>query len=68
MARRFDFEVTKTYATEQNAIKAVEKIYPDASDNLRYFIMPTKGGRFFPVFVGQSALQAGVQFHFHVTF
>lgn len=69
MARQFKFEETKTYATEANVVKAVEKKFPEADgDGLRYFIMPTSDGRFFPVFVGERCMQFGVHFHFHVTF
>lgn len=67
MARLFKLEPNKTYATEANAIKAVEKKFPDAdNDGLRYFLQRTEEGRFFPVFVGQSACHAGVHFHFNV--
>ncbi len=65
MAKLIKFETTKTYATEANAIKAVEKIYA-GENNLRYFIMPTVDGRFYPIFVGQEALQRMVHFNFHV--
>ena len=67
MATRIEFETNRTYVSEANAIKAVEKIYPPDQDlNLRYFIMTNKEGRYFPVFVGQSALQHMVHFHFTV--
>lgn len=67
MATRIEFETNRTYVSEANAIKAVEKIYPPDQDlNLRYFIMTNKEGRYFPVFVGQSALQHMVHFHFNV--
>jgi len=67
MARFFKLEPNNTYATEANAIKAVEKKFPEANnDGLTYFLQRTEDGRFFPVFVGERALQAMVQFHFHV--
>lgn len=57
----------RDYATRANAIKAVEKKFDLAQDNdLRFFIMQTEAGRFFPVFVGERAVQAGVHFHFNV--
>jgi len=59
------FEATKTYATKENAIKAVEQKYAKV-DQLRYFIMPTPEGRFYPIFVGTQAIDLGVHFHFHV--
>lgn len=67
MAKLLTLTPTKTYATEANAIKAVEKRFPESTnDGLRYIIMPTPDGRFYPVFVGNSAVHAGVHFHFHV--
>ena len=72
MARQVKLQTNKSgtgvsYATEANAIKAVEKKFPEAgNDGLRYIIMTNDEGRFFPVFIGQDALKAGVHFHFHV--
>lgn len=61
--RKFKIQATKTYATEENADKAVsQKNFSD----LRYFIMKNEENRFFPVFVGEAAAQRGVHFHFHV--
>jgi hypothetical protein len=62
MSGFFEFEPSKTYVTEDNAKKAFEKRFPE----VRYFVMPSKDGRFFPVAVGQAAIQAGVHFHFNV--
>lgn len=68
MARMFKLEANLTYATEANAVKAVEKKYPEArNDGLVYFLQRTEDGRFFPVFVGERAIQAQVHFHFNVT-
>jgi len=67
MAKLITLTSNKTYATEANAIKAVEKRFPESDDDgLRYIIMRTPDGRFYPVFVGTSAVHAGVHFHFHV--
>lgn len=67
MARLIKLEANRTYATEANAIKAVEKKFPEASnDGLTYFLQRTEDGRYFPVFLGERALQAGVHFHFNV--
>lgn len=67
MARLMTLEANKTYATRENAVKAVEAKYPAAgNDGLTYFIMTTPEGRFFPVFPGERAIQRGVHFHFHV--
>lgn len=67
MARLITLEANKTYATAENAARAVEKKFPSASnDNIRYFLQRTEDGRYFPVFIGQAALDAGVHFHFNV--
>lgn len=67
MARYIELEATKTYATKENAIKAVEKKFPESNnDGLTYIIMKTEDGRYYPVFLGERALQAGVHLHFHV--
>ena len=67
MAHHTPLTPNKTYATEANAIKAVEKKYPESNDDgLNYFLQRTEDGRFFPVFVGQRALQAMVHFHFNI--
>lgn len=62
MSRYFEIEPSKTYATIENAKKAFEKHFPD----VRYFVMPSKDGRFFPVAVGQPAISAFVHFKFNV--
>lgn len=64
MARILKIEAHKTYATEQNAIKAVEKY--ELSDELRYIIMKNDEGRFFPVFLGMKAIEQGIHFRFNV--
>lgn len=67
MARKIDLQWNRSYATEANAVKAVEKKFPEAgNDGLIYFIYRTDNGRFLPVFIGQRALQQGVHFHFNV--
>lgn len=63
MNREFQIQAVKTYATKANAQKAVAKI---GAQRLRHFIMTNDEGRFFPVFVGQEALQEGIHFHFNV--
>lgn len=66
-ARELKIEATKTYASEDNARKAIAK-YPAISDNdsLRYIIMRTADNRFFPLFLGETALQNGVHFVFNI--
>ncbi len=67
MARRIPLEPNRTYASEDNAVKAVEKKFPEArQDGLTYFLQRTEDGRYFPVFIGERALQAMVHFHFNV--
>ena len=69
MARKITITPNKTYATEANAVKAVEKVFPDdANDGLRYIMMRGDDGRFFPLFVGERSMQHGAHFHFCVTF
>lgn len=64
-------QAPKTYATRENAIKAVQKVYGPNSDHFgssdtRYVVIQDDAGRWFPLFVGQSALQHGVHFNFNV--
>jgi hypothetical protein len=63
MNREFQITSHKTYASKENARKAVAKI---GAERLRHFIMQSDEGRWFPVFVGQEAMQEGIQFHFNV--
>ena len=63
MNREFNITAPKTYATADNARKAVVK---KGFEGLRHFIMTSEDGRFFPVFVGEAAMQDGVHFHFNV--
>lgn len=69
MAKHFEIEFNKTYATKGNAIKAVEKTGFDKVNDLRYTVIPVEVDgkiRYGVVFVGMSAAQAGVHFHFNV--
>lgn len=67
MARFIELTPNKTYATQANAIKAVEKKFPEANnDGLTYFLQRTEDGRFFPVFVGERAIQRMAHFHFNI--
>lgn len=63
MNREFTITAPKTYATADNARKAVVK---KGFEDIRHFIMTDDAGRFFPVFVGDAAMQNGVHFHFNV--
>jgi hypothetical protein len=64
MAKLITLEVTKTYATRENAIKAFEKRFGDAP--IRYMVLQM-GERWFPVALDpNTAMQYGVHFHFHV--
>jgi len=70
MANFLNLTPVKTYATEENARKAAEKKFPSTIERrefgpLRYIVMPSVDGRFFPVFVGMNALHYGVHFHFN---
>lgn len=63
MNREISFHAPKTYKTAQNARVAVQRA---GFEDVRHFIMPSEDGRFFPIFVGQEAMQRGVHFHFNV--
>jgi hypothetical protein len=63
MNRKFEIVAGKTYATEVNADKAVAKA---GFQDLRYFMMKSADGRFYPVFVGQEAAQRCVHFQFNI--
>lgn len=65
MTRLVNITPTKTYANEKNAVRAVEKIFGPESE-LRYVMMRTEENRVFPLFIGNSAIMAGVHFHFNV--
>ena len=76
MARQFKFgtSATKTYKTAENAKKAFTSIYTD-DPNVRFMIVELGDhncqdeknfGRFIPVGLGQSCLEQGVHFNFHV--
>ena len=57
----------RTYATAENAKKAAEKkLHADTLRDVTWFIQRDEAGRFFPVFVGERALQHMVHFHFNV--
>ncbi len=60
--RLFNVKMERSYATVENAEKAVAKS-PFA--HLRYLIAVDATGRYLPVFIGQDALTAGV--HLGVT-
>lgn len=65
-AKLITLEASKTYATRENAVKAVEKLYGNCDVTLRYFVQQNEQGRFFPVFIGQECLKYGVHFNFSV--
>lgn len=69
MSRHLTLEPVRTYASEINAIKAALKVYPDsipANEGLRFITMQTPEGRWYPVFIGQKAVERMVHFHFNV--
>lgn len=57
----------KTYATRQNALKAFRAVYDETKIDFNWLIATTCDGRFFPVCIGQRALDAGTHFHFMTT-
>lgn len=67
MATLVELIPTRTYATRENVEKAIDKFPPIRKNPaLRYFVATHSDGRFFPVFLGESAVQAGIHFHFNV--
>lgn len=62
---RLRLEPTRTYATAANAVKAVEKA--NIGEEYRYIIYYDEDlNRYWPVFIGEKCLQAGIHFRFHV--
>lgn len=61
---RVQITPSKTYATEANVEKAIAA---KGFENLRWVMMRTADGRFYPLFIGEVACHAGVHFHFCVT-
>jgi len=59
-----ELQPVKTYATFANAQKAAESKF--GHTDLRYMVMTTNEGRFFPVFIGERAMQHCVHFHFNI--
>lgn len=70
MAYQVDITPTKTYATRENAVKAVEKVLGPCQTTGGgvpwFFIHTHTDGRFFPVFIGQRALDAQLHHKFNV--
>lgn len=67
MNREFEITNKRTFASKDNARRAVQKA---GFEDLRHFIQIIEhefdGLRYIPVFVGQEAVQRGVHFHFNV--
>jgi hypothetical protein len=67
MAQCITIEPGKTYATAENARRAVDKkVTNPALANLRYMIVQHTDGRFYPLFIGMQAAEAGMHWHFNV--
>lgn len=66
MAKQIVIQPTRTYASEANVLRALDRAGLTRHADLRFFIMRHDDGRYFPVFVGQSAVDRGVHFHFNV--
>ena len=61
--RLFNTKMQRTFATVSNAEKAVEK---SGFADHRYIIAVDATGRYFPVFIGEDAVNKGIHFHFAV--
>lgn len=58
---------TKSYATKANAELAIVKYLSiDVLEGQTWFIMTGEDGRFFPVFIGERAIRAGIFRHFNI--
>jgi hypothetical protein len=71
MIRHLEMTPNKTYATRDNAIKAVQKTFGERvtaenNERLDFVVVANAEGRFFPLFLGERALQAGMHFSFCV--
>lgn len=64
MNREMTITAAKTYATADNARKAVLKA---GDESIRHFIMQDENGRFFPVFRATEADMATTGVHFRWT-
>lgn len=64
MAREYEIRPSKTYSSKENVRKAVAKTFGDCP--VRYSILKTEDGRYFPLFIGQECIQYGVHFKFNV--
>ena len=69
MAKNLNIEFVKTYASVQNAEKAVAKVCTRPEDaELRYIVVPVVKGdkvRYGVLFLGVKAVEAGIHFHFN---
>lgn len=65
-AHQVKIKPARTYKTEQNALTAVANSVPGQNPNLRFILMQNPEGRWYPVFLGEPAVQAGAHFHFCV--
>lgn len=64
MAHLLQLQPSKTYKTQENAIKAFEAKFSNSP--VRYIILQHTDGRYFPVAIGQEAIQHMVHFSFNV--
>jgi hypothetical protein len=69
--KKVELTPTKTYKTAANAEKAVMDKYGNVQltwnlGPLRYMIVQHTDGRFFPVFIGESAIRYGAHQHFSI--
>jgi len=71
MIRHLEMTPVKTYATRENAIAAVnkrfgERVTSENGERLDFVVVANAEGRFFPLFLGERAIQAGMHFSFCV--
>lgn len=62
MAKHITLTSSKLYATEENAVKAVQKRF--SMTTFRFIVVCNEQGKFYPICLGPEALHAGTHFHF----
>lgn len=69
MTRLLELKPAKTYATYETAVKKALAAYPDsipANHGLTFLVQRDEAtGRYFPLFLGNRAIERQCHFHFH---
>lgn len=62
MAKHIILTSSKVYTTEKNAVRAVQKRFPEAT--FRFIVVCNEQGHFYPICLGEDAVHAMTHFHF----